>query len=96
MCIVNKLQLFNSPEFGEVRVVMGANGEPKFCLVDVCKALGLRAKHVVERLSDGVVSTDLTIDSLGREQTANFVNEDGLYDASLTAASQKPRSSADG
>lgn len=89
MCIVNKLQLFNSPEFGEVRVVMGANGEPKFCLVDVCKALGLRAKHVVERLSDGVVSTDLTIDSLGREQTANFVNEDGLYDVILD--SRKPK-----
>ncbi len=89
MCIMNKLQLFNSPEFGEVRVVMDANGEPKFCLVDVCKALGLRAKHVVERLSDGVVSTDLTIDSLGREQTANFVNEDGLYDVILD--SRKPK-----
>lgn len=41
-----------------------------------------------QRLSDGVVSTQPISDSLGREQQANFVNEDGLYDVILD--SRKP------
>jgi len=63
-----------------------------FCLTDVCKALGLEAKHVMERLDDGVVSTDIIIDRLGRNQNANFVNEDGLYDVILD--SRKPEAKA--
>lgn len=41
-----------------------------------------------QRLDDGVVSTHPIIDSLGRTQQANFVNEDGLYDVILD--SRKP------
>lgn len=51
-----------------------------FCLTDVCKALGLEAKHVMERLDDGVVSTDIIIDRLGRTQQVTFVTESGLND----------------
>ena len=63
-----------------------------FCLLDVCKALDLKPKHVKERLSDEVVSTDLIVDSMGREQQALFVNEDGLYDVILD--SRKPEAKA--
>ena len=55
---------------------------------DVCKALGLTQGHVRERLDDGVVSTEPITDNLGRIQSANFVNEDGLYDVILD--SRKP------
>lgn len=63
-----------------------------FCLADVCKILELRQGDVRQRLSDGVVSTQPIVDSLGREQQANFVNEDGLYDVILD--SRKPEAKA--
>lgn len=62
--------------------------EPWFCLIDVCTALDLKASDVRQRLGDGVVSTHPIVDSLGRTQQANFVNEDGLYDTILD--SRKP------
>lgn len=82
------IQLFNNPSFGSIRVVNNNEGEPLFCLADVCVILGLKQGHVRERLSDGVVSTEPIIDNLGRQQLANFVNEDGLYDVILD--SRKP------
>lgn len=87
-----EIQIFESPEFGQIRTVMGEKGEPWFCLADVCKVLGLKQRHVRERLEDGVVSTDPIADSLGRLQMANFVNEDGLYDVILD--SRKPSARA--
>ena len=75
----NNIQIFNNPSFGEVRVTE-LHGEPMFCLSDVCKVLGLTAKGVAQRLSDEVISNYPIIDSLGRNQNALFVNEDGLYD----------------
>lgn len=57
------------------------NGEWWAVLKDVCDALGLKTKYVVERLDDEVVSTDHIPDSLGREQEMLIVNEYGIYDA---------------
>ena len=87
-----EMMIFESPEFGQIRTVKGEKGEPWFCLADVCKVLGLKQRHVRERLEDGVVSTDPIADSLGRLQMANFVNEDGLYDVILD--SRKPSARA--
>lgn len=82
-----QIQVFNSPQFGQVRTA-GTSDNPLFCLADLCKALDLRQGDVRQRLTDGVVSTQPILDSLGREQVANFVNEDGLYDVILD--SRKP------
>ena len=90
--MTNEIKIFESPEFGRIRTVMGEADEPLFCLTDVCKVLGLKQRHVRERLDDGVVSTDTICDSLGRTQMANFVNEDGLYDVILD--SRKPSARA--
>ena len=84
---MNEIKVFDNPQFGKVRTA-GTSENPLFCLPDVCKALGLNASHVRERLEDGVVSTDTITDNLGRSQVANFVNEDGLYDVILD--SRKP------
>lgn len=84
---MNDIQIFNNEEFGAVRTT-GTPEQPLSCLADVCKALGLKQGHVRERLDDGVVSTEPISDSLGRQQVANFVNEDGLYDVILD--SRKP------
>lgn len=83
----NNIQIFNNEELGTIRI-KGTPDAPLFCLGDVCKMLGLRQGHVRERLDDGVVSTEPILDSLGREQVANFVTEDGLYDVILD--SRKP------
>lgn len=48
----------------------------------------LNPSDVKKRLGDGVVSIEVIVDSLGRSQTATFVNESGLYDVILD--SRKP------
>ena len=73
------ITLFKNQQFCEVRVAE-LNNEPVFCLADLCKILDLTPKGVKQRLSDGVISNYPIIDSIGRNQNALFVNEDGLYD----------------
>jgi prophage antirepressor-like protein len=82
-----KIQIFNNPQFGEVRVTE-IDGNPLFCLPDLCKILGLDASQVIKRLEDGVVTMHPIQDAMGRVQNTNFVTEDGLYDTILD--SRKP------
>lgn len=84
---MNGVTIFNNPQFGDIRTA-GTADSPLFCLADLCRVLDLQAAAVVRRLSDGVISSHPIIDNLGREQQANFVNEDGLYDVILD--SRKP------
>lgn len=81
------IQIFNNPSFGNVRVA-GTEVNPLFCLAYICKALDLQPSAVMRRLDDGVISNNPITDNLGRQQIANFVNEDGLYDVILD--SRKP------
>lgn len=88
----NQIQIFEDEEFGTVRTLL-INGEPLFCLPDVCRILELRVDNVVTRLkndpfSAGVISLYPIADNRGRMQMTNFVNEDGLYDVILD--SRKP------
>ena len=75
------IRIFNNPQFGEIRVAVGANNEPIFCASDLCSALGYSnsrdavARHIDE---DDVVKHD-TIDSLGRNQAVTYVTESGMY-----------------
>ena len=83
-----ELKIFKNEQFGQVRIAMDENGEPMFCLADLCLVLDLTPSKVAQRLGDDVLSKYPIIDGLGREQQANFVNEDGLYDVILD--SRKP------
>ena len=87
---MQSIQVFNNPAFGNIRVA-GTEANPQFCLTDVCKALKLSAKGVNQRLGDEVISNYPIIDSLGREQQALFVNEDGLYDVILDSRKTEAR-----
>ena len=87
----NDIQIFNSPQFGQIRTA-GTQDAPLFCLSDVCKVLDLQSSAVMRRLEDGVISSHPIQDSLGRTQLANFVNEDGLYDVILD--SRRPEAKA--
>ena len=86
---MNEIQIFQNQEFGAIRTMSNEQGEPMFCLKDVCEALGLQTKQVVRRLMDDVFSKHPIVDTLGRTQQATFVNEDGLYDTILE--SRKPQ-----
>lgn len=87
---MQSIQVFNNPAFGNIRVA-GTEANPQFCLTDVCKALGLSAKGVNQRLGDEVISNYPITDKLGREQQALFVNEDGLYDVILDSRKAEAR-----
>lgn len=75
---MNELQLFNSPEFGEVRVVMSAENEPLFCALDVAKALMYKnpAKAVIQHCK-GV--TVLETPTQGGVQQVKFITEPNVY-----------------
>lgn len=38
---MNEIKIFNNPEFGQIRTTTDEQGEPLFCLKDVCDVLGL-------------------------------------------------------
>ena len=82
---MNELQIFNSPEFGEIRTIE-QNGEPWFVGKDVCAALELsNATVALQRLDDDEV-TKFNLGGLAGE--TNIISEYGLY--SLVLGSRKP------
>lgn len=75
---MNELQIFNSPEFGDIRTVE-IDGKPYFVGADVAKALGYKdTVNALKQHCRGVVKHHLT-DSLGRSQEASFISEGDLY-----------------
>jgi prophage antirepressor-like protein len=73
-----ELQEFKFEGVG-VRTTM-IDDKPFFCLKDVCEILELeQVSRVVDRLKKDGVTTSKVIDSMGREQQANFINESNLY-----------------
>lgn len=81
---MNELQIFNSPEFGDIRVVE-REGEPWFCLADVCRVLCLsNPRSVVDRLD----KDERRKFDLPRQGETWFTNESGLY--SVILRSDKP------
>lgn len=76
---MDELQVFESKEFGKVRTVV-KDGEPMFCLNDVCRVLEIgNPSDVRKRVSEDGVDTIEVIDSMGRKQNATFINESNLY-----------------
>lgn len=76
---MNGITTFENLEFGAIRTQI-INNEPHFCLPDVCGALEIKnISQLKTRLNkDGVIISEV-IDSVGRKQNANFVNELNLY-----------------
>lgn len=53
---MNEIKIFSNPRFGEIRAAIGENGEPMFCLPDLCRVLDLTPSKVAQRLGDDVLS----------------------------------------
>lgn len=82
------VEIFRNEKFGEVRVA-NLNGEPMFCLSDLCKSLELRVDGVLPRLKKDGYNRIVVTDSLGREQQTYFVNEQNMY--KVIMRSDKPQ-----
>ncbi len=74
---MNELQIFNNPEFGEIRTIE-ENGVPLFCGSDVARALGYGEPHkAVSRHCKG--GTKHPILTNGGNQEMLFIPESDLY-----------------
>ena len=82
------VEIFKDERFGEVRVAM-LNGEPMFCLSDLCRTLELRVDGVLPRLKKDGYNRIVVTDSLGREQQTYFINEQNMY--KVIMRSDKPK-----
>ncbi|BCX79228.1 phage antirepressor [Campylobacter sp. 19-13652] len=79
---MNQLQIFKNQNF-EVRAIT-QDGEPLFCLADICKVLEIQNPTDVKKAVEVEFGDDLDLiypitDSLGREQKAIFITEPQLY-----------------
>ena len=92
---MSNLQIFNNPQFGEVRTVISDKGEPMFCLADVCKALELTNPTTVKNRLDkeDVQLIDLhalnLTEGITGNSMANFITESGFYDVILQSTSSR-------
>lgn len=77
---MNDIQIFNNPDFGEIRTVMIGN-EPWFVGVDVARALGYKKPTgaVTTNVDEGDSLREGISDVNGHRQTAIVINESGLY-----------------
>lgn len=86
---MNNLQIFNSPEFGQVRIVQ-QNGEPWFIGKDVAEILGYSntPKAIRDHVDDEDKLTERIVLS-GQNREVAIINESGLY--SLILSSKMPK-----
>lgn len=76
----SKVQVFNSPLFGDVRVTTDENGNPLFCASDVCSQLGYsNGRKAVQDHVDMEDVTKRDTPTKGGLQSMTYVNESGLY-----------------
>lgn len=84
------IEIFKSNEFGEVRVAE-LNGEPMFCLSDICNALGIsNARNVKNRIDEEDVH-QIDTPTKGGNQLVTYVSEPGLYNVILRSDSEKAK-----
>ena len=74
-----QVTIFQNPQFGDIRISQNENGDPLFCLVDVCRALGLtNPRKVKTQLNPKGVTINDTLTNGGVQQL-NFITEPNLY-----------------
>ena len=79
-----------------IRTQVTEDGEPLFCLADICKVLEISdpsntARQVKEEFGCPVLNTGHVTDSLGRDQEASFITEPQLYFVLMRSRSENAR-----
>lgn len=80
----NNIEVFNNTQFGNIRVQKDENGEPLFCLTDVCRALELtNPTHTTNQICEEFGIPTLNVGIVSRPNgsyiQANFITEQQLY-----------------
>ena len=77
---MNEVQIFNNPEFGDIRTVM-VDGNPWFVGVDVARALGYKKPTgaITTNVDEGDSLREGISDANGHRQIAIVINESGMY-----------------
>lgn len=85
------IQIFNNPQFGEIRGMYDENGQVLFVGKDIAKALGYSAPRnaIKTHVDKDDALKQCVIDVRGREQLTTLINESGLY--SLILSSKLPQ-----
>jgi len=84
----NQIQMFESKEFGKVRVIQ-KDGQSWWVLRDVCKAIGLSNPTIVATRLDADEVTKFNLGGLSGE--SNIISESGLYAVILRSDKPKAR-----
>ena len=87
-----KIQIFQNPEFGNIRTMRDEKGEPLFCAKDVCDALGYDQTHkaVKRHVEEGDGTKRPTPTTSGIQQML-FINESGVYSLILGSKLESAR-----
>lgn len=76
---MNDIQIFNNPEFGEIRTIE-QNGDPWFVGKDVAQALGYAdPRSAISKKVDGLDRGVAKMATPSGEQEMTIINESGLY-----------------
>lgn len=86
---MDNIQIFENPEFGNVRTLEDANGEVLFCGTDIAKALGYSnpSKAISDHCKQGGITKRYTPTTSG-EQLMPYITEGNVY--RLIARSKLP------
>jgi anti-repressor protein len=85
------IQIFNNPQFGNIRIATNEQGEPIFCLPDLCNVLGLSNPSAVRSRLDEGLSLTYPLQTAGGIQQITFVTESGYYDVVIRSDSPKAK-----
>ena len=87
----NEIQVFSNSQFGDIRTIIAKDGEPRFCLADLCKAINVtNHRNVAKRIDpEGVRRVD--IPTQGGTQQVLFVTEAGMYEVLLRSDSEEAK-----
>lgn len=93
---MNDIQIFNNPEFGEIRTVT-IDDEPWFVSKDIAEKLGYtRTSNMVKLVDDedkrNISSSDLEQQVYSQNYTIGIINESGLYAAIFGSKQENAKS----
>ena len=76
--MTNAVQIFNNPNFGNIRTLKGTNGKVLFCGKDIAEALGYeKPRNAIERHCKGALKRGVLTN--GGEQEMTFIPEGDVY-----------------
>ena len=76
---MNDVQIFNSPMFGDLRVVRDEKGELLFCLKDVCNSLELQVTKVKDRLTPYLPTIKVGVVTGKKSDGTDAIQEFDMY-----------------